>query len=47
MKTIFKKGDFEVQVNKLSTYFVVDNTGQCWKYFKTEKSAIKFIEKLL
>ena len=46
METIFKKGDFKIYFNGSNTYFVVDNTGHCWKYFKREKSAIKYIERI-
>jgi len=46
MKTIATNKDFKVEFNGSETYMVVDNNGDCWKYFSTERRAINYMNKV-
>jgi|AntAceMinimDraft_5_1070358.scaffolds.fasta_scaffold261338_1 hypothetical protein len=44
MKIVATNKDFKVEFNQSSTYFVTDNNGDCWKTYKSEKAAIKYMD---
>ena len=46
MTIIATNKDFKVEFNGSATYFVTDNNGDCWKTYKSEKAAIKFMNKV-
>ncbi len=46
MTTITSNKNFKVEFNGSATYFVTDNTGQCWKTFSTERKALNFFNKV-
>lgn len=46
MKTITEKVVFKVQHNGGKTWFVVDNTGQCWFATDTERKALNRLNKI-
>ena len=46
MKTIIENTNFKIQFNDSATYFIIDNTGTCWKTFKTKRKALNYFKKL-
>jgi len=46
MTTVISNKEYKVTFNGSKTYFVEDNNGTCYKYFSTEKAAVKFFTKL-
>lgn len=46
MNTIATRGDYKVVFNGSNTYFVMDNVDQCYKYYTSEKAAIKHMNKV-
>ena len=46
MTTIIENTNFKIQFNGSATYFIIDNTGTCWKTFNTERKALNYFKKL-
>ena len=46
MTVVAHKNDFKVWFNGSKTYMVVDNNGDCWARYSSEKSAIKYMDKV-
>lgn len=47
MTTIATKGDFKVEFNGSSTYFITDNFGTVWNRESTERKIINKFKKLI
>ena len=46
MTIVATNKDFKVEFNGSNTYFVTDNNGDCWKRYKSEKAAIKYMNRV-
>lgn len=46
MTTIISNSELKVTFNGSETYFVEDKNGTCFKYYKSEKAAIAYFNRL-
>lgn len=46
MTTVATNKDFHVEFNGSETFFVVDNNGDCWKRYKTQAGAVRYMNKV-
>lgn len=46
MTTVATNKDFRVEFNGKEAFFVVDGNGDCWKRYKTQGAAVRYMDKV-
>lgn len=47
MTIVATNKDFRIEQNKTGCFFVIDGNGACWKRYRSQSAAVKYMNKVV